>query len=96
MAPHTPGPWYLRKETTRGEFVTDRRIRDKNDGVIATLGPVDQDGNGALIEAAPRLLAALEALTEWAREHTSPRDENSPHALLIEAVAAISQARGGV
>lgn len=95
MRAHTPAPWTLRKEITRGEFGRDYRIRDKDDGLIATLGPIDQDANGALIAAAPRVLAALESITEWAREHTSPQDANSPHALLIEAVAAISQARGG-
>jgi hypothetical protein len=38
------------------------------------------------------LLAALRALTDWGREHTSPRDANSPHDLLIRAVAAIDKA----
>ena len=39
------------------------------------------------------LLEALEALTTWGRDHTSPRDANSPHDLLIAAVAAIANAR---
>jgi hypothetical protein len=38
------------------------------------------------------LLEALKALTHWGREHTSPRDANSPHDLLIRAVAAIDKA----
>lgn len=41
-----------------------------------------------------KLLEALEALTEWARDNTSPADPNSPHALLIAAQEAIAQARG--
>jgi len=48
--------------------------------------------NARLIAAAPDLLAALEALTDWGREHTSPRDDNSPHLLLIAAMEAIAKA----
>lgn len=35
---------------------------------------------------------ALFALTEWGRTHTSPTDPNSPHELLIQAVAALEAA----
>jgi hypothetical protein len=48
-----------------------------------------------LIAAAPDLLAALQALTDWGRDHTSPKDPNSPHALLVAARAAIAQAMEG-
>ncbi len=48
-----------------------------------------------LIAAAPDLLAALQALTDWGRDHTSPKDPNSPHALLVAARAAIAQALEG-
>lgn len=44
--------------------------------------------------AAPDMLAVLKALSEWAREHTSPRDANSPHDLLVTAEAAIAKAEG--
>jgi hypothetical protein len=40
------------------------------------------------------LLRALKALTNWARENTSPNDTNSPHTLLIDACAAIAKAEG--
>lgn len=43
-------------------------------------------------EAGPALLAALQALLDWGREHTSPRDANSPHALLVAAAEAIELA----
>ena len=49
--------------------------------------------NACLIAAAPELLAALEALVDWGREHTSPSDANSPHALLADAAHAINKAR---
>jgi hypothetical protein len=38
------------------------------------------------------LLGILRALTDWAREHTSPTDPNSPHEILIHAVEAIDKA----
>lgn len=39
-----------------------------------------------------RVQAALKALAQWGLDHTSPRDENSPHDLLIEAVGALKAA----
>ena len=44
--------------------------------------------------AAPDLLAALKEVAEWMREHTSPRDANTPHEALVRACAAISKAEG--
>ncbi len=44
--------------------------------------------------AAEALLAALQALLDWGRDHTSPLDAHSPHLLLIEAEAAIAKAKG--
>lgn len=38
------------------------------------------------------LLVALQGLLDWGREHTSPRDPNSPHALLVAAQDAIDKA----
>ncbi len=45
-----------------------------------------------LADAAPALLDALRALVDWGRDHTSPLDADSPHALLIVGAAAIAQA----
>lgn len=45
-----------------------------------------------LMWAAPKLLEALQALTEWGRTFTSPLDAHSPHDLLVKAVAAIAEA----
>jgi hypothetical protein len=39
-----------------------------------------------------RITAALRALLDWGREHTGPRDPNSPHVLLIEAAEALKAA----
>jgi hypothetical protein len=46
------------------------------------------------VEAHPELLEALRELLDWGRDHTSPRDENSPHELLVNAHAAIRKAEG--
>lgn len=37
----------------------------------------------------------LRALVDWCREHTSPHDANSPHELLVSAVAVLNRAEGG-
>jgi hypothetical protein len=38
------------------------------------------------------VLDVLVALTDWAREHTSPRDPNSPHNILVDAMKVIAKA----
>jgi hypothetical protein len=48
-----------------------------------------------LHESNVELLTALEALTDWGREHTSPLQPNSPHELLVRAAAAVAKAKGG-
>jgi hypothetical protein len=50
------------------------------------------EANARLIAAAPELAQALKALTKWGRDTTSPRDPNSPHALLVAAVDALQKA----
>lgn len=46
-------------------------------------------------ENCAEILAALVALTEWGCTHTSPRDPNSPHELLVQAREAIARYTGG-
>lgn len=46
-------------------------------------------------DTASDMAKALEALLEWGREHTSPRDANSPHDLLVAAAAALAAYEGG-
>ncbi len=58
------------------------------------LEPTEAYREAQVIAAAPDLLAALSGLAEWGREHTGPLDANSPHDLLIAAVAAIAKAEG--
>ena len=48
--------------------------------------------NSALVAAAPDLRAARQALLDWGRNNTSPRDANTPHALLVAAREAIDKA----
>jgi hypothetical protein len=55
---HTSGPWKITHNTTPGQFVTETKIRDKTNGVIATMH-INSENNARLIAAAPELLAAL-------------------------------------
>lgn len=49
-------------------------------------------GDAAAIACMPQIVLALQQLLDWARDHTSPLDENSPHELLIAAALALEQA----
>lgn len=101
-AKHTPGPW-SESETRDGYIMGgegDDRYTIANTLVRsgypsqALRNHAEMKANAQLIAAAPELLEALKALTEWGRTHTSPRDQNSPHNLLIAACAAITKAEG--
>ena len=48
----------------------------------------------SLLDAAPEMLAMLERVTEWMREHTGPSD--GTHDLLTNAVALIQTAGGTI
>jgi len=94
MAKHTPGPWRV----AYGNRLEIRGPRDEIGWPVPVVynaglhtDETDQ-ANARLIAAAPELLAALQALTDWGREHTSPRDDNSPHLLLIAAMEVITKA----
>jgi hypothetical protein len=108
MNAHTPGPWRFRPVIDpSGRLVallleTEAPNRPCNDPCVMAVrddwvgalfrGPRQADAR--LIEAAPELLDAGRALLEWCRENTSPRDENSPHELLIDLAAVIDRAEG--
>lgn len=95
---HTPGPWQITKDTTRGEFVTYTKVRDGHDGVIAVMH-INEDANARLIAAAPELLAALEAITkayvELVESDYAPRWNAENDSEVISARAAIAKAKGG-
>lgn len=55
---HTPGPWKITQDTTSGQFVTDTKVRDKTNGVIAVMH-INSKPNAKLIAAAPDMLDAL-------------------------------------
>ncbi len=67
---HTPGPWKLCKETTRGEFGTDFRIRTHDGSHLAVVGPCNTEANAKLIAAAPDLLDALTKLLTYANNYS--------------------------
>ena len=45
----------------------------------------------ALIDQLYDCIQTLEELVEWARWNTSPRDDNSPHEILVSAVNALNK-----
>jgi len=45
--------------------------------------------------AAPELLRSVKALSNWMREHTSPRQSDTPHDILVEAVELIRTVENG-
>ena len=104
MAEHTPLPWestgpsdvwpYANRGLGDifGAWENDHKIRHQ---VATMVRPGDAEFIVRAVNAHDELLAALEALTEWGRTHTSPLDTNSPHDLLIAAVNAIAKAKGG-
>jgi hypothetical protein len=67
---HTPGPFHITKNTIPGQFVTDTKIRDVGNSVIAVLH-INAEGNAPLLSAAPELLQVardfilLAALHDW-------------------------------
>lgn len=92
MKTHTPGPFHITRNTTPGQFVTETKIRDAHQSVVAVLH-VNSEGNGPLFAAAPDLLAALklcaDKLALWP-EGSNPEFFPS----LKAARAAISKAEG--
>ena len=91
---HTPGKWEIVPTPAidsikPGDSVA---IGARAGNVTWIVAEMVAPGDARLIASAPDLLAALQALTEWGCTHTSPRDANSPHALLIAARAAIARA----
>jgi hypothetical protein len=90
---HTPGPW-----KTSCKAIQCESLNKYGNWILATCereGNEEEDAaNLRLMAAAPDLLDALQRLTDWAREHTSPIDNNSPHQLLINAVLVIQKATG--
>lgn len=94
---HTPGPWSLRHG---GRHDGDRLVTSGGSDICRMDGGPNDDSetlaNARLIAAAPELLDALRNLLDWGRDHTSPTQPNSPHALLVAAHAAIANATGGI
>ena len=94
QANHTPGPWY--QDSNDETFI---RAHGDEPGVCAVArvcrrgGWSEQEGNRLLIQAAPELLAALQALIAL-------QDAADPEGLFramesVRARAAIAKATGG-
>ena len=109
MSQHTPSPWTVSGQLIVGPpepypnpkaQTMGRKIAeicwdwDGDQGATGELPWSIAKRNGDLLAAAPELLAALEPLLDWCREHTSPIQPNSPHDLLVAANHAIQKAKG--
>lgn len=98
MSKHTEGPWEHGTHFAGGTDILAGPIGSR----VVVARVIDNSllpfpeyvANARLIAAAPDLLAALSDLLDWGRENTSPRDENSPHTLLVAALSAIAKAKG--
>ncbi len=77
---HTPGPWRLSLETTRGEFGTNKVIRDSRNTYIAEVRSAGFN-DARLIAAAPELLSTLQVLLENTLE-----DCSNPTRHLLEVI----------
>lgn len=81
---HTPGPWY---SSPNGNYVRATGIHGWNICMIEDQPPYTE-ANTKLIAAAPELLQALNALTNYVRDNFNVRGDN----ILSIADAAISKA----
>ena len=90
MYTHTPGPWYITKDTTSGEFCTYTKVRDQRDGVIAIMSTMNEDSNARLISTAPELLEAL----KWALEQIADDLDPDFQEALENAQAVVERAGG--
>jgi len=105
---HSPTPFYTGKKkdgSPNAIFDSLNRVvcsfpdiqTNPNTGDTRTGSPytlLAMDANAALFRSAPETFAALRALVDWGRQHTSPIDENSPHDLLVNACAIIEKVLG--
>lgn len=91
MPKFTPGPWEVSKVYGQQGLI----VALGGEAIASVTGYYTRagqtEGNARLIAAAPELYEALCELLEWGREHTSPRDANSPHELLVKASAALAK-----
>ena len=83
---HTPGPFHITQNTTPGQFVTETKIRDAHQSVLAVLH-VNSEGNGPLFAAAPDLLEIAKAYRNLMRTMASTEGELATFAH-IESVLA--------
>ena len=95
-AKHTPGPWTIfsaRANVALGSPV-ESEIRSADRHVVARLGVIRdwQQGDAALIAAAPEL---LDALRELANAHSYDSPIKLRKAAYLQARAAIAKATGG-
>jgi hypothetical protein len=83
MSKHTPGPWVIRRDSS---------IETKDGETVASF--VDNTQYRNLIAAAPELLAALKAASEWLNDMGCEHEEPDLRCVVCLVNAAINKAEG--
>ncbi len=88
-----PGDWNaVIEEASEGDFIGHAVVDE--DGEIVACGIPSED-HARLIAAAPRLLAACEALLEWSARIKDVRGVYGPVDAVFAAIDAVARAKGG-
>ena len=99
---HTPGPWMIFGGSSMmhdiigntNQIAVGSETHQVATAICRVRRHSEGDANARLIAAAPCLLSALQGLSEWCREHTSPMGVNNTYELLVAANDAIAKATG--
>ena len=96
MSKHTPGPWCVRHDdmvcSQEGRIIADC---ESTPYAMRPAPPIVEDkANATLIAAAPELLAALKAASEWLNDMGCEHEEPDLTCVVCLVNAAINKAEG--
>ena len=96
MSKHTPGPWCVRHDdmvcSQEGRIIADC---ESTPYAMRPAPPIVEDkANATLIAAAPELLAALNAASEWLNDMGCEHEEPDLTCVVCLVNAAINKAEG--
>jgi hypothetical protein len=88
MSKRTPGPWVITHSPLNGYRVSDKT----GWGVAVVLKDTNDEANARLIAAAPRMLEALERLSNAATAVSQQRHDNPDPVLMFVAIGEMLSA----